>query len=527
MVFRCEDDEFDSGIQLWRSLAGRLVTFIQAVVFAIILCPLAVLYLFGLVISTSLSLWRLIQHDYGDGDGSANLTPALNVLYSLALFQGVLFFYQWVSNFAGKRLIEKVASKYWQNSKEAGGARAREGAWRKLVKVYMKKTKIRCEKDPSFLEEWNLVTFAVELMKPESKSSDYVSGAMILDTILGQKDLTAQHALIRKLVGSASASQVLERLLQSLRSTSPLDRDVRVLAARIVAQLAGEISLASFPQGLRCISSLLDTTTTTTTTKQQDGDSAPSGHYKELMVLGRDILHKLAAADEHNCSAIGSNQGLVSKAMVPVTADLLHNIGHDAWSDIVAASLQLLFRLVAFPGKAGDKLRSNKRAINTVEKILGCDECNLKLHVLAIKILTQLPMEAPSTSTADSKEKITKLLVDIFFTKEHKDASTRQLAGEALAMLSVDQSESNAAIIFKASDTVVDDLKTTLLDVRTKSGYRISAAEILEHLYICYTKEDDNLKKLTEAMKDVLPKVRCVIKFQTNEGISFVSYLFN
>lgn len=127
MVFRCEDDEFDSVIQLWRSRAGRLVTFIQAVVFAIILCPLAVLYLSGLVISTSLSLWRLIQRDYGDGDGSANLTPALNVLYSLALFQGVLFFYQWVSYFAGKRLIEKVASKYWQNSQEGGGGVAQIG----------------------------------------------------------------------------------------------------------------------------------------------------------------------------------------------------------------------------------------------------------------------------------------------------------------------------------------------------------------------------------------------------------------
>uniref|UniRef100_A0A0E0I3S2 Uncharacterized protein n=1 Tax=Oryza nivara TaxID=4536 RepID=A0A0E0I3S2_ORYNI len=498
MVFRKEDDDDDSD-QYWRALVGILVLLLQALVIAIILLPLALLYLFGLLVSTGLSMWRLIERDYGGEDGGANLTPALNVLYSLALFQGVLFCYQSASYFAGKRLARVVADDYGFDKEDEEG--------RESVRDYMRKTKIGCEKDPSFVKERNLVTFAVELMKSESSSADYVSGARILDKILAQEELQGQHALIRKLVGSASASQVLERLLQSLRSTSPLDRDVRVLAARIVAQLAGEISLASFPQGLRCISSLLDTTTTTTTTKQQDGDSAPSGHYKELMVLGRDILHKLAAADEHNCSAIGSNQGLVSKAMVPVTADLLHNIGHDAWSDIVAASLQLMFRLVALPGKAGDKLRSNKRAINTVEKILGCDECNEKLHVLAIKILTQLPMEAPSTSTADSKEKITKLLVDIFFTKENKDASTRQLAGEALAMLSVDQTETNAAIIFKASDTVVDDLKTTLLDVRTKSGYRISAAEILEHLYICYTKEDDCLKKLTEAMKDVLPKM--------------------
>ncbi|KAL5205871.1 hypothetical protein ABZP36_034080 [Zizania latifolia] len=96
------------------------------------------------------------------------------------------------------------------------------------------------------------------------------------------------------------------------------------------------------------------------------------------------------------------------------------------------------------------------------------------------------------------------------------------MAGEALAVLS-DQSESNATVIFKASDTIVKDLTEMLLpddemeigyltlmllwDDKMKRGCTISAAEILENLYIRYTKDDDHLKKLTEAMKDVLPKL--------------------
>ncbi|KAL5205247.1 hypothetical protein ABZP36_033456 [Zizania latifolia] len=96
------------------------------------------------------------------------------------------------------------------------------------------------------------------------------------------------------------------------------------------------------------------------------------------------------------------------------------------------------------------------------------------------------------------------------------------MAGEALTMLS-DQGESNATIIFKASDTIVEDLTSmVLLEDREleemefritamRPEYRIgcitSAAEILENLYIRYTKDDDHLKKLTEAMKDVLPKL--------------------
>lgn len=93
-----------------------------------------------------------------------------------------------------------------------------------------------------------------------------------------------------------------------------------------------------------------------------------------------------------------------------------------------------------------------------------------------------------------------------------------------LAILLSDQNKSNAnanaTIIFKASDTVVRDLKTVLLDDK-ETEYRICAAEILEHLH--RTKEASYLKKLMEAMQNVLPKVCPAIdKFQINGGICFV-----
>lgn len=80
-----------------RLLVAITILFIQQLVFAVILCPLAALYLCGLVITGGISLWRLILRDYGEVDGGANLQPALNVLYSLALFQGVLFCYRFFS----------------------------------------------------------------------------------------------------------------------------------------------------------------------------------------------------------------------------------------------------------------------------------------------------------------------------------------------------------------------------------------------------------------------------------------------
>ncbi|KAG8042831.1 hypothetical protein GUJ93_ZPchr2159g38041 [Zizania palustris] len=328
--------------------------------------------------------------------------------------------------------------------------------------------KVGCQKDPSFARGRNLVTFAFELMEPESTSSgDFASGVRILDNLLQKLEQwgpgPGPALLIRQLVGSASSSQVMHKLLHTFRTTGPHTMDVREHAARIVAHLAGDIELASFPQGTRCICSLLEMPSTS---EQEDDDSAPAAHYRELMVQGLVILHKLVA-DEHNRRIINSAPELLSKAMAPVSADLIHRIDHKAWSKIVTASLQLMSRLVTAPGETGANLRSqvlnNRDAINTMEKILKCNECNEELYILAFKILTQLPMAAnasSSMSTDESREKFINLLVAIF-TDQTKDASMRQMAAKALTMLS-EQGESNAIIIFKASDTIVKYLTDLL-----------------------------------------------------------------
>ncbi|KAL5205269.1 hypothetical protein ABZP36_033478 [Zizania latifolia] len=371
-----ESDDDYSWAQILVECVLPVLGVLQAVLFAVILCPLAALYLFGLLITAGLSLWRLIQHDYGQlgGDANANLASALNVLYSLALFQGVLFCYRFASRFAAKRLAGEVAGNY--------GFQKEDHAGRASVMDYLRQMRVGCEKDPSFARGRNLVTFAFALMmKSESTSSgDFASGVRIVDKLLQQEELQQRLGqwqgpalLIRQLVRSTSSSQVMHKLLQTLRSTGPhkYNMDVREHAARIVAHLAGDIGLASFPHGIRCISALLEMTSTS---EQQDDDSTPAAHYRELMVQGLVILHKLAA-EEHNRRIISSAQGLLSKAMAPVSADLLHRVDHKAWSEIVAASLQLMSRLVTAPGETGAKLRSqvlnNKDAINTMEKILS------------------------------------------------------------------------------------------------------------------------------------------------------------
>ena len=74
----------DSGSRTAVALVAA--TMLQVLVVAVLLLPLGAVYVFGLCISTGISLWRLVQRDYGatNGDPStANLTPALDILYVL------------------------------------------------------------------------------------------------------------------------------------------------------------------------------------------------------------------------------------------------------------------------------------------------------------------------------------------------------------------------------------------------------------------------------------------------------------
>ncbi|XBI13909.1 uncharacterized protein [Aegilops tauschii subsp. strangulata] len=83
-----------------RLLLAVVVCLCHLLLVPIVVCPLAALYVCGPLLSACISIWRLIQHDYDNGkDEYSHLQPALNVLYSLAVLQGLLFCYRLFSFF--------------------------------------------------------------------------------------------------------------------------------------------------------------------------------------------------------------------------------------------------------------------------------------------------------------------------------------------------------------------------------------------------------------------------------------------
>ncbi|EEE53392.1 hypothetical protein OsJ_36439 [Oryza sativa Japonica Group] len=473
---------------------------VHVLVFGIILCPLAAFYIFGLLITTGLSVWRLIQRDYGEADGGANLRPALNVVYSIAVLQGVLFCYRFASRSVGRELVVDVLTKY--NFDSFGSSRA-------LVE-YLHETRTGCEKDPSFVEGRNLVTYAVELTRSESPN-DFLSGARILATLLDQPELSEQHRMIKLLVISASSSQVLDKLLQTMDCNArPKNAEARELAARIVAHLAGNLHLEQFPGGIQFIASLLDGPV-----EEEEEDDDDNIYYrvlldynKELMRQGLLILGKLAA--DANCrQAIVDTEGLLTKIMEPLRSGLLHLNGHnDTWSDTVYASMEVMRRLVTAPGKTGEEVRrrisGDMEAMASMERILKCKECS-DLLLQSLEIYTRL--HERTLSNKESWRSLINILVHTFTQFYVKD-DIRGLAGEKLAALSSHgHGKENAKIILQVKEEVIDDLTKMLANPNERNKFKIRAAQILEQLCIHLTDDDEYLQCLKKALKIAMPTV--------------------
>uniref|UniRef100_A0A0E0I3R5 Uncharacterized protein n=1 Tax=Oryza nivara TaxID=4536 RepID=A0A0E0I3R5_ORYNI len=497
------------------NLVVVVIWLLHLFVFATIICPLAVLYMFGLIITTAISACRLIQHDYrGEvNNGGANLKSALKFVYSIALLQGVLFCYRFTLCYEQKRLVDLVVNKYRFVTSLS-----------ESVMAYMQETMIGCEKDPSFVKGRNLVTYAVGLTKSGSPDG-FLSGVRILDSLLNtpmykynfflevEVEVEEQKAMVKQLLLSASYSQDggLHTLLQSLDCTRAYNAEAREHAARIVAHLAGDLHLEQFPQGIHCIASLLEG-------PPKDCDGNIPVNYRELMLQGLSILMKLAAHEDCQRS-INKTEGLLAKIMAPLRSGLLnHNDDpNSAWFRTVHASMVVILRLVDAPGQTGKELRrkisGDVEAMASMERILGCQGCGLgsfhdsSLFMQALDIYTR--MHEHTLSNIVTREYFIEKLLLIFTHKVYKEANIifgLAVVGEKLATL-CSHGKANAKLILQVKDDVVGDLTKILVQDRYPKEYRISTAQILEQLCVHHTDDDEYIQSLKEALKVKSPEV--------------------
>ncbi|KAF6981869.1 hypothetical protein CFC21_000317 [Triticum aestivum] len=291
-----------SNSQLADAVVNRVVavvllvlSLVQSTVLIMCIASAPFFLFLGMLITAWISVRGLMDHDhYGDTDeGRVNMDPVHNVLYTMCVAQSALWLCRIMLLFLEERVVKQVSQAYGFQD----GDRA--------VLGYLGEVSKGCFKNISSARERNLITYAVELMESKSPHS-YLSGALILDRLLTrqhspilikqeeekqqqqldleektgaplvQKDtkkkegneesnkksveiIVQQRRMIKRLIGSASSIGILHRLLQTLDSQCSSDRKVREAAARIVEHVAGRIHLEKFPQGIQCVSSLINT----------------------------------------------------------------------------------------------------------------------------------------------------------------------------------------------------------------------------------------------------------------------------
>ncbi|KAK3136764.1 hypothetical protein QOZ80_5BG0442130 [Eleusine coracana subsp. coracana] len=428
------------------TVAWILMMLGQLLALSIVLLPLAVLYSLGLYICIVIALWRLVQRDYhggaADSSDAANLKPALDVLYSLAVVQGSLFCYRTAYAFAGRGAAKKVIDKYKMTDLRVIDA----------VQDYFHETRSGCDKDPSFCKDRDLITYAVSLMVPGSPEGDsFYSGVSVLDAIIvaerwGRRRKEIEHLLL----GSGQLSNIPHKLLCTLDSKR-VGTEMKTRAARIVKHIAGCVNLEQYPSGIHRVVCLLPTS---------PQDCCVNTDETELMQLGMGILVELATATD-NCRIMSNTDGFLSRFVVPLIPVLDANSSPYLASETMASgSLKLIARLIAVPGDTGIKMRceisSNSDLIYDMESIVDINrvDCDSELRAAAATILRDLSMDILSWKIASGSRGISIMVLLGTFFDDTTDRSTKISAGEKLATLSL-QSTSNAERILKANGDVV------------------------------------------------------------------------
>jgi uncharacterized protein YrzB (UPF0473 family) len=480
-----------------------LIKLIYALVVVVLMVGLELIYRFGSIICAGLSLWRLVQRNYGqiDVDGTQeNLMPALEIFYSLVLCQCVLFFIRYGNDFQARVIVISLCRTCKFPDKWATGA----------IEDYLINTRAKCCQNPASTTGTNLVKYAVDLLGSESPK-DYLSGARMVDMFI------KQNVNVRSLL--LPSRPRIQKLIDTLRWRNS-NREIRELAARILAYLALDIDLSQFPGAVRCISSLLDTTLPYWNNLQRIGQredqQGEENGWNELILQGLAILEGLAF-DQHNCRDICSTPGLLPKIMAPLYSKLLiKHINVSAWADVVNTSFKVVHMLMRAPGRTGRRLRreiaSSKQAVSNLEGIL--DQSNnygLELQMRAIEILTELAFDLHTNLSKETKEKIIDKQTQIFLTddqgKEESDTKFIELkdtAGKALVLLSdtelLSQTGSISVFIKSKYSNIVHRL-TEILDAKNKNIYRTTAAKILENLCTHHAMDTNHMKNT------LLPKV--------------------
>ncbi|CAL4999759.1 unnamed protein product [Urochloa decumbens] len=445
-----------------------------------------------------------------------NLVPAIIGFYVLALCEGSLYILASIlglfSFFPRRSLV--------RHSKLFHGQR---GA--KAIDLYYQHAYATCMDTGPFAAKKNLslAGFATESLMTSSSSSEMQRAAVL---VLGNLDSIEE--LRSRILGPND--RALSTLIGMLGWEDVQHRDIRLIAAGIIANMADSLTISEIPGMLKLVSSLLDADNQPVKNDpagRQDSlpnvgnaeqlehgqddnggcwvwrrwqqmkkkwsmlEEQPLTRQDSLPIQGMVILERLAH-DPDNCAEIAKATYLIAKIVGLIsytTADSKSSKDNKQQHMMIFSSLNFVRRLAITGDTIGVALRQelykNSFLINNLECVLEQEDSNRSPEVtkLVIEILTKLAFDMEARKDIGSSKVTISKLMHAFIGKDgstnaYYDQSLRMAAGEALANLTIESPANCLAIMEEPGYELIKDLKNMLCE----DEYRYVVASLLQNV---------------------------------------------
>ncbi|TVU37482.1 hypothetical protein EJB05_10798, partial [Eragrostis curvula] len=414
-------------------------------VYALVLVSFGNLQIPAAVARVVLALFRLVPHKYGNGKGTTNLAPSLNIFYGMVLGQGILYVVACMLE-----IFSFIPRKSLARRGELRGQWGEE-----FVSFYyayaLEKSMEGDVLAPKKISLDSVAIYCLNSDMPKMK----LHGIRVMHNLLQREETRKQ--IFSKLITS---KKVVARLIEILDWSNPEDASVRLFAAKVAAELATSLRVHTIPGTLQVVSSLLDSgkqqkrgsplldtnveheeihdlivddnqeerldavqdtgslletqehsTQQVGTTEQHKSwilrswqrihgfwsipQEEPLTERVLLPALGMSILDGLVSCDQDNCVEINRASGLISK-IIRFTS---HGRNNDTmYTDtqrkvLMKSSLELLQSLTSIHGEIGvtlrQKISKNPFLLRNLADVLGDSMSNRELKKLGLNMIIE------------------------------------------------------------------------------------------------------------------------------------------
>uniref|UniRef100_A0A453M9K6 Uncharacterized protein n=3 Tax=Aegilops tauschii subsp. strangulata TaxID=200361 RepID=A0A453M9K6_AEGTS len=480
----------------------------------------------------SLSIYRLLAILSRHHDNS-NVFRALILFYALVLLQGGLFILWLFLRLYRSDLANHVSFKYGLEDK------------RELIDKYMDKTLGTAIKNGvAGTINRNLASFAAEMMKSEY-SQDRIDAVLVMHRLTSQEDhrtrtlsqIQSSPLCVSRLLDMVTSksrtdqrtkiciAQIVAHLASNLRladisgatesissmidpyftkiSTPATNVNIdHQTAIDITIDQQGAIQSASAANGGESNGSCIFVKQLMERVARQRAEiirnrqqrtlrssrTTSGAESKPLIIHGLLILAKLAVNPD-NCKHIYDYKGLFSKIISPVKNKVYEILRDDGITmEITEKALEVVSMLVSGTDETNEKIRrdicSNGIVAHDICSILEQDHMYDKLKVPATKILTELSLDTSTQATLglDGVAEFINDLMDIFFDAANESEELKKTAGEALAVLAMDNANCITIMNFSTETNTSVQLLTDMINAVNPRLYQTPIAQLLMQL---------------------------------------------